>query len=158
MPLLAVAGFGLSSLPRRTAALLVGAMLIPSLALRSWIRQPETWILVSDIEARVEPGDLAAVSWEHYLVVLDQGSAAVRSRLHVLSEAELPWYVGSAAYPPGAQIHAIPGDVIAGQGRIFWIADPGVAMPTLPPGYREVAARCVTLVCLTELGPGQPGD
>lgn len=49
----------------------------------------------------------------------------------------------------GAEIADIPLDVIAGRGRIFWIADPGVPLPVVPPGYRAEEVRCAIEACLT---------
>ena len=66
---------------------------------------------------------------------------------------ELPWYVGTAAYPADAVLRAVPPDVVANHGRVFWIADPDVAPPTLPEGYHSLETRCAVLVCLTVYGP-----
>jgi hypothetical protein len=71
----------------------------------------------------------------------------------VLSTTPLPWYVGTAAYPDGAEIADIPLDVIVGQGRIFWVADPGVPLPVVPPGHRAGEVRCAIEACLTIYSP-----
>jgi len=60
--------------------------------------------------------------------------------------------VGTAAYPPGALIHAVPPDVVANGGRVFWVADPADAPPPLPAGYHSLESRCVILACLTIYG------
>ena len=153
LPLLALAGVGLAAMPRRFATLLLAAVAIPTLALSVATTHRETSALVPELDAQVGPHDLAAAAWDHYLILLDETGPAVRPRLHVLSTTPLPWYVGTAAYPDGAAIADIPLDVIAGHGRIFWVADPGVAIPVVPPGYRAGKVRCAIEACLTIYSP-----
>lgn len=154
LPLFAVAGVGLATLPRRIALALVVAMAVPSLALSVAITHPQTSSLLPEVEARVGDHDLVDASWDRYLVVLDEGGPKTQSRLHVVTPDDLPWFVGTAAYPPGAQIHEVPADVIANGGRIFWIADPAAAPQLLPAGYRSVERTCAIQVCLTVYAPG----
>jgi hypothetical protein len=156
LPLLALAGVGLAAMPRRFATLLIAAVAIPTLALSVATTHRETSALVPALDAQVGSHDLAAAEWDHYLILLDETGPAVRPRLHVLSTTQLPWYVGTAAYPDGAEIDEIPSDVIAGHGRIFWIADPGIALPVVPPGYRAETVRCAIEACLTIYSP--PGE
>jgi hypothetical protein len=153
LPLFALVGVGLAAMPRRLACLLVAAVAVPTLALSAVTTHTETSSLVPELNARVEPGDLVAARYDHYLILLDQTDPAVRARLHVLISDELPWYVGTAAYPADAVLRAVPPDVVADRGRVFWIADPGVAPPTLPEGYHSLETRCAVLVCLIVYGP-----
>jgi hypothetical protein len=51
-------------------------------------------------------------------------------------------------------IHAVPADIVAGRGRVFWVAGPDVILPGLPAGYRFLESQCAALVCLTIYGPG----
>jgi mannosyltransferase len=153
LPLLALAGVGLMAMPRRVAALILCAIAIPTLALSVATTHRETSSLVPQLNAEVGRDDLAAAAWDHYLILLDETSPGVQSRLHVLSTKDLPWYVGTAAYPSGAVISEVPADVVANHGRIFWVADPGVPAPVLPPGYRSQEIRCAIEVCLTIYGP-----
>ena len=156
LPLLALAGVGLAAMPRRFATLLLAAVAIPTLALSVAITHRETSALVPELDAQVGSHDLAAAEWDHYLILLDETGPAVRARLHVLSTTQLPWYVGTAAYPDGAEIDEVPSDVITGRGRIFWVADPDVPLPVVPPGYRVGEVRCAIEACLTIYSP--PGD
>jgi hypothetical protein len=149
LPLFALAGVGLAAMPRRYAALLVVAVAVPTLALGAVTTHRETSSLVPQLDAQVGAHDLAAAEWDHYLILLDETSPAVQARLHVLSTTDLPWYLGTAAYPAGAVIAAVPQDVIANGGRIFWVADPGVGAPGLPAGYHSQQIRCAIEVCLT---------
>jgi 4-amino-4-deoxy-L-arabinose transferase-like glycosyltransferase len=153
LPLFALAGVGLMATPRPAAGLLIVAVAVPTLALSVATTHRETSSLVPQLDAQVGPHDLAAASWDHYLILLDETDPGVQSRLHVLSTVGLPWWVGTAAYPAGAVIGEVPADVVANRGRVFWIADPGVAAPALPPGYGAQSTRCAIEVCLTIYAP-----
>jgi hypothetical protein len=149
LPLFAFAGVGLTAMPRRAAGLLIAAVAVPTMALSVATTHRETSSLVAQLDAQVGPRDLAAASLDDYLILLDETNPGVQSRLHVLTTVDLPWWVGTAAYPAGAVIGEVPADVVANRGRIFWIADPGMAAPALPPGYRSQSTRCAIEVCLT---------
>ncbi len=153
LPLFALAGVGLAAMPRRFGGLLVAAVAVPALALSVATTHPETPSLIPGLEAEVGRHDVVATAWTHYLILLDEAGPGVQARLHVLTPDDPPWYVGTAAYPAGAVIHALPADVIANHGRVFWIADPGAAPPALPAGYHSSASRCAVLACLTTYGP-----
>ena len=154
LPLFALGGVGLAAAPRRLAAVLLVAVAAPSLALGTVITHPETSSLLPEIESRAGPHDLVAADPDHYLLLLAEGSPAVRADLHVLAAVDPPWYFGTAAYPPGAVIHAVPADVTLAGGTIFYVADPGSAPPSLPPGYRRTEQLCAIAVCLTIYAPG----
>ena len=153
LPLFALAGLGLAAMPRRPAVLLVVALAVPTLALSVGTTHTETSALVPELNAGVQPNDLVAAAVDHYLILLDEVDPSVRTRLHILTTADVPWYLGTAAFPPDAVIHAVPPDVVAGRGRVFWVADPGVSLGVLPPGYHSLESRCVMLACLTVYGP-----
>jgi hypothetical protein len=153
LPLFALAGVGLAALPRRGAIALVVLLALPTLALSVAITHAETSSLVPELDARVGDHDLVAASPSHYLILLDETGPRTRSRLHVLAADDPPWFDGTAAYPQGAVIHAVPADVIDNRGLIFWVADPGATPPLLPAGYRSTESRCAIGVCLTIFGP-----
>jgi len=153
LPLFALAGVGLAAMPRRVAGLLVAAVAVPALALSVAATHPATSSLIPGLEADVGQHDVVATEWNHYLILLDEAGPGVQTRLHVLTPGEPPWYVGTNAYPTGAVIHEVPAEVIANHGRVFWIADPGVAPPALPADYHSTESRCAVLVCLTIYGP-----
>ncbi|HEX7490397.1 MAG TPA: glycosyltransferase family 39 protein [Candidatus Limnocylindrales bacterium] len=153
LPLFALAGVGLAAMPRRLASLLLVAVAVPSLALSVYISHSETSYLMPDLEAGVGPHDIAAVHWDRYLILLDESSPTLRSRLHVLTSGGLPWFVGTAAYPADAIIKTIPDDVIANRGRVFWVSGQGEKPYKLPTGYHVVSSRCVLDACLTVYGP-----
>jgi mannosyltransferase len=154
LPLFALGGVGLAVAPRRLAAVLLVAVAAPSLALGTVITHPETSSLLPEIESRAGPHDLVAADPDHYLLLLAEGSPALRADLHVLAAVDPPWYFGTAAYPPGAVIHSVPADVTLAGGTIFYVADPGSAPQSLPPGYRRTEQLCAIAVCLTIYAPG----
>jgi 4-amino-4-deoxy-L-arabinose transferase-like glycosyltransferase len=156
LPLFALVGLGLVSMPRRVAGAVVAVGLIATLALGTAITHSATSYLVPELDAGVGGSDAVLAPWSHYLVLLDEADPAVQARLHVLDPNPLPWYVGTAAYPPGAQVYSIPADAIANRGRIFWIADPGIGLTGLPPDYRQQSVSCSVLACLTIYGPAGP--
>lgn len=153
LPLFALAGVGLAAMPRRVAGLLVAAVAVPTLALSLATTRPETSSLVPQLDATVRTHDVVATSWNHYLILLDEAGPDVRARLHVLDPGVVPWYFGTAAYPDGAVIPTVPADVIANHGRVLWVADPGVAPPSLPAGYHATQTRCAVLACVTIYEP-----
>jgi hypothetical protein len=154
LPLFALVGVGLMAMPRRMAGVLVAAVAVPTLALSVATTHTETSSFIPELEARVGPSDLVAASPDNYLILLDEAGPAVKSRLHVAYGGSPPWYFGTAAYPPGAVIHSVPADIVAGRGRVFWVAGPGDALPGLPAAYRAMESKCAALVCLTVYGPG----
>jgi 4-amino-4-deoxy-L-arabinose transferase-like glycosyltransferase len=153
LPLFALAGVGLAAMPRRVASLLLVAVAVASLTLSVSISHSETSYLVPDLEAGVGPHDIAAANWDRYLILLDESSPTLRSRLHVFANGGLPWFVGTAAYPPDAVIRAIPADIVANHGRVFWVAAVGEKPSKLPKGYNVLSSRCVLDACLTVYGP-----
>ena len=154
LPLFALAGLGLASLPRRPAIALLAAVAVPCLALSVAATPPGVMDLMPEIEARVGPHDLVDADPDHYLLMLAEGSPSVVARLHVLAAAEPPWFLGTAAYPPGAVVGAVPSDVIAAGGSIFYVGDPGSTPAPLPAGYRERELRCAAEACLSVYSPG----
>lgn len=153
LPLFALAGVGLAAMPRRLASLALAAVAVPALALSAVPTHAETSFLVPELDASVGGHDTVLAAWGNYLVLLDEADGPVLDRLHVLSTDGLPWFVGTAAYPPGAIVHSVPTEAVAGGGRIFWIADRGVDLPGVPPGYEVRETRCVNLACLTVYRP-----
>ena len=154
LPLFALAGAGLALLPRRAAALLLVAVAGPGLALSVAVTSPGTWDLLPGLETRVGSHDLVAADPDHYLLVLAEGSPSLLARLHVLSAADPPWYFGTAAYPPGAVVNAVPDDVVAHGGLVFYVGNRGSTPALLPPGYSEQARQCVGDACLLVYRPG----
>jgi hypothetical protein len=140
-------------MPRALALVLVAAVAVPAIAVSVATTHTETSSLVAELNASVGPGDLVVAASNQYLILLDETDSEVQARLHVLTSHGVPWYLGTAAYPEGAIIHAVPPAVVASRGRVFWVADPGVAPDSLPAGYHSLETTCAILACLTVYGP-----
>jgi 4-amino-4-deoxy-L-arabinose transferase-like glycosyltransferase len=153
MPMFAFAGAGLAMLPRSAAALGVALALASSLSLSIPITHTQARDLIPEIEAQAGPHDLVATTTDQYLILLDEANADVRAKLHLLRPDDPPWFSGTAAYPAGAVLHAVPADVVANRGRVFWVAAPGRQPAGLPAGYQVIQSRCVFQACLTVYGP-----
>jgi hypothetical protein len=152
-PLLALVGVGLSLVPRRPATWLLAGMLVPSVGLSLAITHPETRQLLPAIEARLGPHDLVDAHPSEYLLLLYGGDPALRGRLHVVSD-DVPWFWGTAAYPPGAVLPAVPSDLVRDRGRLLYVSEPEDPMPDAPGGYSVTDQICTVRVCLTVFGPG----
>jgi hypothetical protein len=154
LPIWVLAGAGLAMLPRRAAGVLLVAVAVSSLSLSVTLTHPGTADLLPEIEARVRDHDLVDADPNHYLRVLAQASPQLRDHLHVVAEADPPWYFGTAAYPEGAVIHSIPAEVVDNRGLVFYVGDQHSTPELLPPGYRQQEQRCVAETCLTVYAPG----
>lgn len=152
VPLLALAGVGLAAMPRRLAAVSLAALVVGSVALSASITHPETDRLVPSIEARMGLHDLVEAYPTQYLMLLLDGSPALRARLHVVGQ-DVSWFWGTVAYPAGAIVPSIPPDVVANRGQILDVREPQDPPPHLAPGYRRTDQVCVVRVCLTVYSP-----
>jgi hypothetical protein len=154
LPLFALAGTGLSLLPRRVARILLAAVAVPGLALTVAVTHSGTTDLLPELETRVGAHDLVDADPDHYLLLLAEGSPNLTSRLHVVATTDPPWYFGVAAYPEGAVAHVVPSDVVSNRGLIFYVGNAGTAPPLLPAGYVERTRKCGSDTCLAVYGPG----
>jgi hypothetical protein len=155
LPVFALAGAGLAGMPRPAASVLIAGIAVPGLALGVAVTHSEASALVPLAEARTGPHDLVATTVDQYLILLDQGDANLQAHLHVLSGGDVPWYMGTAAYPDGAVVHVVPDAVVANGGSVIWIAGPDQDPPSLPDGYRATERTCVSQACLTVYVPGR---
>jgi hypothetical protein len=154
LPLFALAGAGLALMPRRAASALICAVAVAGTAMSVGVTHSGTTDLLPGIEARVQGHDIVDADPDHYLMLLAEGGPNVVAHLHVLAPADPPWYFGTAAYPAGAVLHAIPTDFVAQHGRIFYVGDQGTSAPTVPADYVVRETDCVSDTCLLIYGPG----
>jgi len=56
----------------------------------------------------------------------------------------IPWYFGTAGYPPGTQVHAIP----AVSGRVYVVSDQGMRLPPVPGGFQHRSRSCHDGICV----------
>jgi mannosyltransferase len=150
-PLVCLVGVGFSAVRWHRAAtaglvVLVGISIVLSVALT----QPNTPALASDVGRQVRGQDLVASSPASYLLLLAYGNPATRSRTRIVS-TDVPWYWGTAVFPPGAVLRHYPVRGSDVTDRIFYVQVPGQPSAASPPaGYRPVHPRhCYSTICVT---------
>lgn len=145
-PFTAVVGVGLARLrPRLLGGLGIGAMGAASFALMlGFTRGPDMPPVTAFLDARVGAGDQVLASSADYLLIVYEAQPNTAARTHVIA-TDVPWYWGTAAYPPGA----VQPSVVDTGGTIYVVGDPGEAPPRLPAGYASRALWCARAVCAT---------
>lgn len=149
-PLVCLVGVGFATIRWRGAATLgVAALAAVSIVLSVGLTQPNTPALASSVGRQLRRGDLVASSPASYLLMLAYGNAGTRGRTRIVA-ADVPWYWGTAVFPPGAVLRHYPGGASA-PARIFDVQVPGQPSATTPPaGYRPVRPRrCYSTICVT---------
>jgi 4-amino-4-deoxy-L-arabinose transferase-like glycosyltransferase len=148
-PLFPLVGAGLALVRIR---ILVGACLVavaaPSVALSVVVTHPNIPAAVALLDPRVRPHDLVEATPAEYLLLAYYGDRALLGRTHVVS-ADVAWFWGTAAFPPGTIVAAVPADVPANAGVIYLVRELYEPGAVLPPGYRAVSDRCWTEICVT---------
>jgi hypothetical protein len=108
------------------------------------VHRPDFDAVVAPLNGRVQPGDVVALNGpDHYYSIAYAGDAATQKELVVVGD-NIPWYFGTAGYPPGTQVHSIP----AAAGRIYVISDEGVGLPSVPGGFQHRSRSCHDGICL----------
>jgi mannosyltransferase len=150
-PLVCLVGVGFSAVRwRRVAtaglAVLAGISIVLSVALT----EPNTPALAGAVGRQVRGQDVVASSPASYLLLLAYGTAATRSRTRIVA-TDVPWYWGTAVFPPGGVLHRYPVRALTANDRIFYVQVPGQPSATSPPaGYRAVhRRRCYSTICVT---------
>jgi 4-amino-4-deoxy-L-arabinose transferase-like glycosyltransferase len=148
-PAYALLGAGLASMPWRRIAIGAGAVTAAvAAATVLTITNPETPMALAAIEGQVSRGDLVAAYPSEYLLVRYYGDQATVDNARSLARG-VPWFWGTAVYPPGAVLHALPRP---GSSDVWYVYEPGDPMPNTG-GYRIASTRCWTGVCVTMLSP-----
>jgi len=150
-PLVCVVGVGFSAVGwRRVAigglAVLAGISVVLSVALT----EPNTPALARDVGRQLRGQDLVASSPASYLLLLAYGTPATRIRTRIVSSS-VPWYWGTAVFPPGGVLRTYPARPANAHDRIFYVEVPGQPRAASPPaGYRPVhPRRCYSTICVT---------
>ncbi len=151
LPLLVLAGAGLSLAPRRVGVAVLVLLFLPSLVLSVAPSRAQTAELLPDLAGRVGERDFVEASPRQYLLLLAEAEPSLAERVHVVGD--VPWYWGTAAYPPGAVVQAVPASVASEGGRVLAIGEPEDDPPTVPAGYVQTAQVCRIRVCLTVYAP-----
>ena len=148
-PAYALLGAGLATLPWRRVAIGAGAVTAAvAAATVLTITNPETPMALAAIEGQPSRGDLVAAYPSEYLLVRYYGDQATVDNTRSLARG-VPWFWGTAVYPPGAVLHALPRPA---SSDVWYVYEPGDPMPNTG-GYRIASTRCWTGVCVTMLSP-----
>ena len=146
-PLFPVLGAGLALIAdRRIAAGLLATSAVASIALSAVVTHPDTPAAVAALQREVAADGLVDAYPSQYLLLLYYGDASLAARTHIVSR-RVDWFWGTAAYPPGAVIDAVP----PGVSTVYFLAQPDDPRPPaqIAPGYRRRGGRCWTGVCVT---------
>jgi 4-amino-4-deoxy-L-arabinose transferase-like glycosyltransferase len=153
-PLFPLVGAGFA-LVRIRALLFVCLLAIagPSVGLSLVATHANIPAAVAMVEPRVGSHDLVDATPGEYLLLVYYGTPALLAHTRVVSAAHVPWFWGTAAFPPGAITPAVPGDVPRHNGVIYLVREFYESGPILPAGYRAVSDRCWTEICVTTYAP-----
>ena len=148
-PAYALLGAGFATMPWRRVAIGAGAVTAAvAAATVLTITNPETPMALAAIEGHVSRGDLVAAYPSEYLLVRYYADQATVDDTRSLAKG-VPWFWGTAVYPPGAVLHALPRP---GSSDVWYVYEPGDPFPNTG-GYRIGSTRCWTGVCVTMLSP-----
>jgi len=154
-PLYPLLGAGLAVMPWRRVA--VGAAALTTAVAAATvvaITNPETPLAVAAIARDSAPGEVVTAYPSEYLLVLyyaNSDMGAVRSLA-----TSVPWFWGTAVYPPNAVLHKVP-SFGPGEGAPWYVYEPGDPMPPDRGSYTVSNTRCWTGVCVTMLSPSGAG-
>ncbi len=129
------------------------AGLLATLALSAAVTQPNTPATVAYLDAHLNGGSVVAAPSE-YLLLRYYGDERLRQATHVIA-TDLPWFWGTAVYPPDAVQPSLPATTLATRRPVLVVAGVGDPPPiTTPPGYRQAGVWCVARTCVTTFAPG----
>jgi 4-amino-4-deoxy-L-arabinose transferase-like glycosyltransferase len=151
-PLYPLLGAGLAILPWRRVA--IGAAAVTTAVAAAtvlMITNPETPLAMAAITRGSPPAALVTAYPSEYLLVLYYADSSLAARTHALA-VNVPWFWGTAVYPPGAVLHRVP-QPLPGIGARWYIYQPGDPLPPVHGDYRVSGTRCWTGVCVTMLTP-----
>jgi 4-amino-4-deoxy-L-arabinose transferase-like glycosyltransferase len=154
-PLYPLLGAGLAVMPWRRVA--VGAAALTTAVAAATvlaITNPETPLAVAAIARASAPGEVVTSYPSEYLLVLyyaNSNMGTVRSLA-----TSVPWFWGTAVYPPNAVLHRVP-SFEPGEGAPWYVYEPGDPLPPYRGSYAVSDTRCWTGVCVTMLSPSGAG-
>ncbi len=146
-PAYALLGAGVATMPWRRVAFGAGGVTAAVAAATVLaITNPETPMALAAFEGQASRGDLVAAYPSEYLLVRYYGDGAIAGDTRSLA-VNVPWFWGTAVYPPGAVLHALPRH---GSSAVWYVYEPGDPMPNTA-GYHIESTSCWTGVCVTML-------
>jgi mannosyltransferase len=151
-PLYPLVGAGLALLPMWRLALGTGAVTAAVAAATVLaITNPQTPAAVAALERSTGRGDIVAAYPSEYLLVRYYGDADLAARTRAMA-VTVPWFWGTAVYPSGAVLTAMPSGAALGPD-VWYVFEPGDPPPPDAGGYTARSTRCWTGVCVTMLSP-----
>jgi hypothetical protein len=155
-PLYPLVGAGLATLPWRKLSFAEGAVTAGvGAATVISITNPDTAAAAAALERSAGPHDVIAAYPSEYLLLLYYGDASIAQRTRSLA-SEVPWFWGTAVYPSGAVLTALPA-ASRGAANVWYVYEPGDPPPPGATGYTAHDTRCWTGVCVTMLSPSGAG-
>ena len=150
-PLVLVVAAGLATIPWRSVAVALASSIGAAAVVLSFtLTQPDTPTLARQVNARVAQGDLVVASPAAYLLLLHYDNATAQRATHIVAR-NVPWYWGTAIFPPGAVLRHYP----ASPGTVFYVDVPGQPHSLRPPTTyeRDGPRRCDSTICLSVYRP-----
>ncbi len=116
------------------------------------ITNPNTPAAVASLETRAGPHDVIAAYPSEYLLVLYYGDASIDERTRSIASS-IPWFWGTAVYPPGATLTAMPAASGSAGPAVWYVSQPGDPSPPDASAYTARSRDCWSGVCVTMLSP-----
>ena len=146
-------GASLAVLPvRRIAWGAVAVTAAASIVTLLVMTNPDTPAAVAALESRAGAHDVIAAYPSEYLLVLYYGDASIDQRTRSIASS-IPWFWGTAVYPPDATLTAVPPASGSGGGVVWYVSQPGDPPPPGAGAYTSDGRTCWTGVCVTMLSP-----
>jgi 4-amino-4-deoxy-L-arabinose transferase-like glycosyltransferase len=146
-PLFPLLGAGLALIPMRLLVAALVATGATSAALSAAPNHPDTQAVIAAVEPNLSPHTLVDAYPSQYLLLLYYGDPSLLAHTRVVQDS-VPWFWGTSAFLPGAIVPAVPPDVTANAGVIYYVRQPNEPDPSLPNGYRAQTTQCWTGVCV----------
>ena len=144
-PGMAATGAALAALRRGWIGAAIGppAILITVLLLFQ-VPSPDFATVLAPVQGRLAPQDVIVLGEpdEYFPIAYSVDPETLRA-VRVVA-VDVPWFYGTAAYPPGTQVRAVPDT----GGRVYAIVRTGSPGPPMAAGLRLVESHCSDGVCL----------
>jgi hypothetical protein len=151
-PLYPLLGAGLAILPWRRVAFGVAAVTTAVAATTALVvTNPETPMAVAAIARSGAPAPVVTAYPSEYLLVLYYADRNMAAHAYAVA-GTVPWFWGTAVYPPGAALHTVA-HLLSGGAALWYVYEPGEPLPAPRNGYTISDRRCWTGVCVTMLSP-----
>ncbi len=149
-------GAGLATIPWKKVSFAAAAVTAAvAVATVTTITNPDTAAAAADLERSAGPHDVIAAYPSEYLLLLYYGDSSITRRARSVASA-VPWFWGTAVYPSGAVLTALP-TASAAASNVWYVYEPGDPPPPDATGYTAHDTRCWTGVCVTMLSPSVAG-